>query len=237
MVGVFFYSGSPDTTAIEWLLSRRLPLVMVDRPQRPGISSVGVENTDGAGEAAEHVVALGHARVAVLTSWVDAPHGIPAPEVRPVEGHHRERLEGWTQVLARDGIVPVVAGLPFEMTRLDCADVARSLLSGDDPPTAVLCFSDLIAAGVLDAAADLGLVVPRDLTVVGFDDAPLAARTVPPLTTVRQDLAAKGRTAVDLLFAAMDAEREGRKHRPRHPRVPTVLVVRGSSGPAPVVRR
>ena len=79
MDGVIVYSGSPDTTSIDWLLSRRLPLVMVDRTRRAGISSVGVENTDGAGEAAEHVLSLGHRDVAVLTSWVDAPQGRRRP--------------------------------------------------------------------------------------------------------------------------------------------------------------
>jgi DNA-binding LacI/PurR family transcriptional regulator len=234
---VIVYSGSSDTTSIDWLVSRRLPVVMVDRPRRAGISSVGVENTDGAGEAAEHVLALGHRRVAVLTSWVDAPEGAPASTVRAVDGHHRERLEGWTQVLAAEGVAPPVFGLDHEMTRAECADVARTMLSAPDRPTAVLCFSDLLAAGVLDAARDLGLAVPRDLTVVGFDDAPLATATSPAMTTVRQDLSAKGSAAVDLLFAAMDADREGRKHRPRHLRVPTGLVVRDSSGPAPATAR
>ena len=89
----------------------------------------------------------------------------------------------------------------------------RRLLEGPGRPTAVLCFSDLIARGVLEAASTAGLAVPEDLTVVGFDDDPLAAAGRPALTTVRQDLAAKGQAAARALFDAMDAADSGTRRR------------------------
>ena len=71
-------------------------------------------------------------------------------------------------------------------------DAVGALLAGPDRPTALLCFSDALAAGALRAARDAGLDVPADLTIVGFDDSPLAQRTDPPLTTVRQDAVGEG---------------------------------------------
>jgi DNA-binding LacI/PurR family transcriptional regulator len=234
MDAAIVYSGSADTTSIDWVVRRRLPLVIVDRPRRPGISSVEIENVDGAAQAARHVVDLGHRRVGIACSWLDAADGLegPSPEIgRP--GHQRDRLRGWIGTLREAGVVPVVTGLPRELTYADAVDVGLSLLLREPRPTAVLCFSDLIASGVLEAAARLGLHVPDDLTVVGFDDSAVAQRTSPQLTTVRQDLDLKGRATVAALFAAMDAAAAGRSGRPRHTTIPTELVVRGSSAPAP----
>ncbi len=105
------------------------------------------------------------------------------------------------------------------------------LLALDPRPTAVLCFSDAIAYGALRAAEELGLDVPADLSVVGFDDSPLARRVRPALTTVRQDITAKGSAAVDALVAAVDQARDGRPSRARHLVLPTELIVRDSTAP------
>jgi DNA-binding LacI/PurR family transcriptional regulator len=84
--------------------------------------------------------------------------------------------------------------------------------------------SDRLAAGALQAAAQVGLSVPRDLSVVGFDDAPLAAQLVPPLTTVRQPLTEKGRLAAELLFRPRERDRWV---------LPVELVRRGTTAPPP----
>ena len=83
------------------------------------------------------------------------------------------------------------------------------------------------------AAEDLGLAVPDDLSVVGFDDSPLAARMRPALTTVRQDVAGKGREAAAALVDAIARAQDGRAPHPRHLLLPTELVVRASTGPVP----
>ena len=80
---------------------------------------------------------------------------------------------------------------------------------GPERPTAVLCFADTLATGVLRTARRLGLDVPGDLSIVGFDDTPFAATTTPPLTTVHQDVAGKGRTAVEMLTQLIDAKASG----------------------------
>jgi DNA-binding LacI/PurR family transcriptional regulator len=113
----------------------------------------------------------------------------------------------------------------------------RLLLDTDEPPTAVLCFSDAIAYGVVRTAEDLGLRVPADLSVVGFDDNPIAGRMRPALTTVRQDVVAKGRAAAAALTAAIERDRNEAAGRARHVRLPTELVLRDSTAAPPTRMR
>ncbi len=101
-------------------------------------------------------------------------------------------------------------------------------------PTAVLCFSDVLALEVIRVARELGLKVPEDLSVIGFDDSPAAQHSHPALTTVRQDIAAKGRLASGALTAAIERAKSGAPARARHRVLPTELVVREST--ARVVR-
>ena len=96
----------------------------------------------------------------------------------------------------------------------------------------MLCFSDRLAHEVVRAAEDLGLDVPGDLSVVGFDDNPLASRMRPALTTVRQDVRAKGLAAAAAVVRQIDAA-GGADPAPTHLRLPTELVVRDSTAPAP----
>ena len=97
----------------------------------------------------------------------------------------------------------------------------------------MICFSDSLAADVLRAAADVGLRVPAELSVVGFDDSSLALRLAPPLTTVAQDVVAKGALAAEELIKAVRRRRSGEPERVRHHLLPTELVVRQSTGPPP----
>ena len=106
---------------------------------------------------------------------------------------------------------------------------ARLLLEMPERPTAILCFSDVIAYGVVQEANALGFAVPDDLSVVGFDDNPLAQRMRPALTTVRQDVAAKGHAAAAALTAAIERSRTGSGRRARHVLLPTELIIRDST--------
>jgi DNA-binding LacI/PurR family transcriptional regulator len=234
MDGLVVYSCLSDDRTSQTLMKRRLPMVLVDQPARPGISSVNITDEAGAAEAARHVVELGHRETAIVVPWVDAPQGVAgfAPDSAP-EGKLRARLRGWCGPL-EDARVPYrVIGMPWELDHADALRLGERLVAGPDRPTAILCFSDLIARAVVEAATAGGLAVPRDLTVVGFDDDRMAASALPALTSVRQDVGAKGRAAADALFAAMDASRAGTRARPTHTLLPTELVVRDSSAPPP----
>jgi DNA-binding LacI/PurR family transcriptional regulator len=228
MDGLVVYSCLSEDEASRTLMRRGLPMVLVDQPARPGISSVNIDDEKGAAAAARHVAGLGHREVGILVPWLDAPHGLAAFDPRELAaGKLRARLEGWCGALRDAGVGYRVIGENWEVDHGDAMRLGGRLLDGARRPTAILCFSDLMARGVIGAAAARGLAVPDDLSVVGFDDDPLAAG----LTTVRQDLRAKGRAAADALFAAMDAAGTGERAEPTQTLLATDLVVRGSSGP------
>jgi DNA-binding LacI/PurR family transcriptional regulator len=234
MDGLVVYSCLSDDETSRALMKRRLPMVLVDQPARPGISSVNIEDGAGAAAAAKHVVELGHREVGIVVPWVDAAEGIAGFDPGTLgEGKLRARLEGWCEQLRGAGASYTMIGQPWEVDHGDAMALGERLLDGAERPTAILCFSDLMARGVIDAATARGLAVPADLTVVGFDDDPLAAAGRPALTSVRQDVGAKGRAAADALFAALDAARAGTRAEPTHTLLPTELVVRDSSGPRP----
>lgn len=229
--GALVYSCEPQSPAVGWLLKRRLPLVFVDQASAAGIPSVNVDDRGGARAAAQHVVDLGHRRVGIVTTGVVGPYGVVDDPLAVPEGHvSRERLRGWLEPLRAAGIEPTAVRVPFDSAE-QIADGARLLLGADDRPTAVLCFSDAVALEVVTVAGELGLAVPGDLSVVGFDDNPLARRMRPPLTTVRQDVTGKGREAAAALRAAMARAGSAGTARARHVLLPTELVVRGSTAP------
>jgi DNA-binding LacI/PurR family transcriptional regulator len=138
---------------------------------------------------------------------------------------------GWLDELSNAGIKASVVHQP-QSSADDAYAAALLLLAQDDPPTALICFSDVMANGVVRAAESLGLRVPEDLSVVGFDDSPLASRMRPTLTTVRQPTADKGHTAAAALTALIErAKSETGKSRARHFLLPTELIVRDSTAP------
>ena len=226
MDGAIIYACSATEASVEWLRRRRLPLVLVDQSHDDALASVNVDDRGGARAAAAHVVALGHRRIALLNVG-------PAEPVAPDDWFGpRQRVQGWLDVLAPADINPVVRHVD-KLAEEERAAAAHELLSRPDRPTAVLCFSDSLAVDVLRAAADLGIRVPMDLSVVGFDDAPSARRARPALTTVAQDVVGKGELAAAELVKAVRARRAGRPQRVRHHLLRTELVVRESTAPPP----
>jgi DNA-binding LacI/PurR family transcriptional regulator len=234
--GALVYSCDPESTAVGWLLRRRLPLVFVDQAPAPGIASVNIEDRAGAASAAQHLVVLGHRRVAIVTSGLGGEHGIIADPLAASGAHvERERLRGWLGVLDDAKIRPTVIRQPHGVSEDMGYDAGRELIALKQRPTAVLCFSDAIASGVVRALQDGGLRVPEDVSVVGFDDNPLALRMRPALTTVRQDVPAKGRAAAAALTSAIKHAKDGTapSRRGRHLTLPTELVVRASTAKPP----
>jgi LacI family transcriptional regulator len=199
------------------LLDGSFPFVVVN-PRLPldgRIPCVSAAHRSGADQAMEHLLALGHRRIAAITG----PPGRVATE---------DRRSGYRAALAaagveRDPALEVEADFQFEPG----VDAAGSLLDLPEPPTAIFAFSDSIAVGAMDAARERGLRLPEDLSIVGFNDEQFATFVAPRLTTVRQPLAQMGRTAVGLLLRLLEPARSG----PLQIELPTRLVVRGSTGP------
>jgi len=209
-------------TEVAPLRRRGVPFVIVDGDAETA-ASVNVDDEQGAYRAAEHLLAGGHRDVLILTFETpyghldDVFHGVGG---RRLAGYQRAFREG--RVPWRDEwLVPLVAGIEAG------AEGFRSAWEAGRRPTAVLAVSDAIAAGVLTAAASIGLSVPDDLEVIGFDDVPLASLTTPPLSTVRQSVVEKGRVAAELLVDAL-AERGSAERIV----LPTELVLRGTTRPS-----
>ncbi|MFF9281653.1 LacI family DNA-binding transcriptional regulator [Streptomyces griseosporeus] len=194
--GVLFNLAELTESQYAWLDAHRIPFVLLDPVVEPpaGVVSVGAANWQGGVTATEHLLALGHERIAVIG------------------GNRRmlcsgARVAGYRSALA-------AAGVPYrsEYVRHGGFDEAvagrrmRELLELPEPPTAVFVCSDRMALGAYEALAERGVRVPEDLSVVGFDDLPESRWAVPALTTVRQPLAEMAATALRLLVRMMDGD-------------------------------
>jgi LacI family transcriptional regulator len=192
-----------------------IPVVAVDpHTGRPGPSTVEADNVGGARAATQHLIELGHRRIAHVRGRTD----LVSAQLR--EQGYREALEA--------------AGLTFdpELVRVggyraaETTDAARELLTLPERPTAVFAANDLSAIRVMEIARELGLRVPEDLSVVGFDNVPEAANAVPALTTVAQPLHQMGAEAVRLLLGLLAGVTSE-----EHLLLPATLVVRASTAP------
>jgi DNA-binding LacI/PurR family transcriptional regulator len=235
--GALIYSCHERSIAVDWLVRRDLPLVFVDQTPRTGFPSVNIDDRGGARLAGEHLANLGHRHVGIITSYPDGAEGILDDPRRDAGSHvGRERVHGWLEGLEPAGVQATV--VQFRSSGEEAGrEGAAILLDLDEPPTAVLCVSDVTAYGVMQVAAERGLSVPDDLSVVGFDDGLLAARMKPGLTTVRQDATQKGKAAAAALIAAMKTGEGSTARRPKRVRLPTELVVRATTAPPPGRRR
>ena len=200
------------------LHSRGIAFVVVDPSGEPGhdTPSIGATNWSGGLSATRHLIELGHARIAVISG----PEQVLCSRAR-LDGYRAAMDAAGLSVdasLIRHGDFHVEAG--FEQARL--------LLQRPDRPTAVFAGSDLQALGVYDAARLAGLRIPEDLSVVGFDDLPVARWIGPPLTTVRQPLVEMAAAAGRLVLALAKGEK------PEQTRIElaTSLIIRQSTGPA-----
>jgi DNA-binding LacI/PurR family transcriptional regulator len=230
--GAMVFSCSDSLVSVDWLRRRRLPIVFIDQEPQPEDTCVNIDEVGGARASAEHVLALGHTRIAVLTAHHGEPMGpLPIDTLKRATYTTRTRTMGFIDALVESGIEPIVVNAGRTNAEAGAA-AAEVFLRGADRPTAVLCFADVIAAGVLRTARQVGIDAPGELSIVGFDDAPFAATTTPPLTTVHQDVAGKGRTAVELLKQLIEAKAAGEELAPTHVVLPTRLVVRDSTAPS-----
>jgi DNA-binding LacI/PurR family transcriptional regulator len=235
--GALVYSCDPDSSAVGWLMRRRLPLVFVDQAPAPGIPSVNVDDRLGAQAAARYLVDLGHRAVAIVTTGYGGDFGIITNPLDTILAHaERQRMLGWLEALGEAGIEPIVVRQPHADPQDNGYDGMQAILDSGGRPTGILCFSDAIAGGVIRALRDAGLRVPENVSVIGFDDNPIARRMQPALTTVRQDAQGKGRAAAAALINAIDHAGGRPARRGRHVLLPTELIIRDSTAPPPTVR-
>jgi DNA-binding LacI/PurR family transcriptional regulator len=196
--------------------SAGIPLVVIDPPAEPGtgIRSVGTTNWQGGMTATRHLAELGHRRIAAI----GGPERFWSANAR---------LDGYRTALLRSGL-PVDEALVGrdEFSVAGGRSQASRLLDLPEPPTAIVAGNDNQAFGVLQALGERGLRAPGDLSVVGFDDV-LATWATPPLTTVRQPLAAMAAAGFRMLRMGAD----GSLAQPEHVELATTLVIRNSTAP------
>ncbi|MEA2285891.1 MAG: hypothetical protein QOJ21_1934 [Solirubrobacteraceae bacterium] len=201
----------PATNAL-WNLSADLPVVAVEAGPENGLPVVAVDQYQGARLATEHLLSLGHTTVhhmAGPSDWVEAQY----------------RTEGWRDALDAAGAMGS-APLQGDWSPRSGYELGRRLLDIPDL-TAVFVANDQMALGLLRVLHEHGREVPRDVSIVGFDDIPEAEFFTPPLTTVRQDFAEMGRRGLHLLLEEIAASERSRTR----VTVPATLIERASTGP------
>jgi len=215
--GVVVFGFQREDTSFEELIESGIPAVFIDLDVQDGRAGyISSDNREAAERAVAYLAELKHRKISFLS-------GIKDSYV------NQQRYEGFRAGLAN-------AGIPYredyvsegDFTRERGYHAMRGLLALPEPPTAVVCCSDMSAIGAMDAIRDAGLSVPEDVSVLGFDDIEIAGYVRPALTTVRQNMIEIGRRAIELLDELIVDE----NLKPPEAIVPTELVVRESCGPA-----
>lgn len=194
-------------------IADKLPCVFIGskRVSHPEVISIAVDDDSGVRLAMEHLYALGHRRIAHLAGGR--------------EPSSKERANAYNAFMTEAGLEPlVICGKHTAASGRQGVDI---LFASATPPTAILASNDFIALGVLDRLKGLGLSVPEDVSVVGFDDIPDAAHALFSLTTLKQDTEVQAQVAVQALQAILAGDTAGK----RRIDMPVSLVVRASTAP------
>ncbi len=229
--GLLLYSIAGDDPRVGTALARGLPLVTVDQPRLPDVPLVGLDDMGAARSAAEHLLALGH-RTFGIVSFPRSPGargGLIGPRaaLRGSFSLTLARLRGYSEAIAGAGLNLTGSAVMYECpvnTREHGRLAAHAILTARPEVTAMLAMSDQLALGAWEAAQLLGRGVPHTLSIVGFDDSPMAAAR--DLSSVRQPLTDKGVVAGRLLLAHVRGEAV-----PGVTLLPTEVVARSSSAP------
>jgi len=206
----------PRAASSSHLEKLKVPVVVVDhRGRETGLPTIASENYSGARAAVSYLLSIDHRRIGHVTGYPDIESS-------------SERRRGYLEEL-------LTKGHPYDETLVAQGDfsqpggfsAANQLLDLPEPPTAIFAANDISAFGVMDAVKARGLEVGRDVSVIGFDDIPMARHTYPPLTTVRQPLYEMGEAALSVLLSLL----KGIKPVRQKLYLPTQLILRESTKP------
>ena len=212
---IFLGHRLPETAAtlVRATAPRLAPIVNgCEFSPRLGVPSVHIDNAKAAGEAVEHLRGLGHRRIAVITGPLASPLS-------------RDRLHG-ARAAAKDARTELIV-MQGNFSLASGSRAAEVFLRQARPPTALFCFNDEMAIGALEAARRLERQVPRDLSIIGFDDIRFSRYTDPPLTTIAQPMREIGEGVVQLLLEIL----AGASVRPASITLPHTLMLRQSTAP------
>ena len=219
--GVAIMTSEMDDRLVEVFSRRHIPLVFLDTGSpAPGVNCVRIDYSAGIDAAVHHLIELGHKRIA----FISGPMRLASA---------RMRYKAFMESTTRDHLDSDPSLIEEGNHRVDGGhDAMKRILDSKARPTAVLASNDLTAIGAMGAIAEAGLMVPEDISVVGFDDIQLSAFTMPPLTTVRLPRAEIANAAFRALLNAHQSDTKNMAQGEEHTVQPT-LVRRKSTGPAP----
>ncbi|MDO6668932.1 LacI family DNA-binding transcriptional regulator [Paracoccus sp. 1_MG-2023] len=216
--GIALIGSERPPEVYDILESRRVPFALLwSAPRASSHLTIGFDNAAAASEVARNVLAAGHRRIALLTGMIEG------------NDRARARLQGVTEELARAGITldpGDIVALPYTLD--DGEAGAIRLLSRPDRPTAIICGNDVLAAGAMRGARAMGLSIPGDVSVTGFDDIELATAVSPALTTVRVPHRRMGEAAGQALLEWIETGQQ-----PRSIGFPAEFIARSSLGRPP----
>lgn len=221
--GLIIISTGNDSELLALLEGLTIPTVLLDREiSHVQCDLVETAHMQGAMMATDHLIALGHQRIACIGGPTDL-------------NSSTQRIQGWRNALSKADLSHDAAQLVWhsDFTSQGGFDAMKQVLQSPVKPTAVFVCNDLMGIGALSAAHEAGIRIPQDMSLVGFDDIELAHFTSPPLTTIVQPKHRMGVMAVDMLLERIQSKRQQAKQVLLQP----TLVVRASSGPAPAEHR
>ncbi len=213
--GLLAISVTPTKDQVNKFLGNEIPVVLIDA-RHDQLSHVFVDDVLGGEMATQHLVDLGHTKIAFISDRIKSPFQPSAAE----------RYQGYYRALQEHGI-------PYrdeyfregKLGRENAKDLAKGLLGSEDPPTAIFTSSDTQAIGVLDAAKEAGIEVPHDLSVIGYDGIPESEFV--NLTTISQPLYESGYKGAKMLLRALETTKSGHQSQ----QLPVKVLRRGSTAP------
>lgn len=212
--GLIITTTNPRGAVLKTLVAENYPFVLLYSTVKPGpVWAVGIDNYRGGYRITEHLVSLGHKRIGMVAGSF------------AISDRSFHRWHGYRQCLMDNGIAydkGLLIQTDYSLT--GGRESVKQILSLGDPPTAIFCSNDYLALGAMKGARELGLNLPGDLSIAGFDDIQIASYVIPSLTTMRQPAYDMGKLGAELLF-----QRMGQQAKPVQLMMETELIAREST--------